>query len=51
MKNNRQETEGPKGAVTSEGPNAKAVGAIALGDDYNILTGHGKEKPSGAAGP
>lgn len=37
MKNNQWKTSDPKDAATSKGSNAKAMGAIALAGDYNIL--------------
>lgn len=51
MKNNQVEIKGPKDAVTSEGPNAKAMGAIALIEGYTTAGGPGKENWGGPAAP
>ena len=50
MTNTNGKSNGPKDAVTSKGPNAKAVGAIAMRDVYNRLGQTDKEKPGVPAG-
>lgn len=45
MKNNHRKSDGPKDAVTSKGPNAMAVRAIALAGDYPKAGLGRKENP------
>ena len=49
MKYNQGKSKGPKDAATSKGPNAKAMEAIALSEDYTNVFDPCKEKPDGPA--